>query len=332
MITAILAGGIGTRFWPLSTPERPKQFIKLVNGKSFFDLTVERVSFLENNEIYAIAGENYAPYLNEIPGIKTVFEPCARGTFGAFLLMTKYLYDQKRLSEPVVFMPSDHLIRNKPMFREDLTNAIQFVQERQITVTFGLTPTYPETGFGYIRAARILDHQMDLYGVKAFKEKPDYQLASYYLKSKHYFWNCGIVVTTADAILKDLKQFLPEYYELIVNHSYDHFIDSFETLPDVHFERAILEKTFKVAMIRAHFEWSDMGSWQAYFDVFGDNAPRVISLDSSDNQVFSDRKTILIDVEGLTIVESSEGLLVMRNGSDQKLKDACMTMMQRGIK
>jgi len=322
MISVVLSGGIGTRFWPLSTKKNPKQFLPIFqNGKSLFDLAIERVSFLNNSEILTITNIDYKNFLknhNLIP----LYEPFGRNTFGAFILTVKYLFDNKKLDEPIVILPSDHMILDKKSFADDINNAVNVVNEQNISVILGIKPEYAETGYGYIKASRVIDENTALYGVKGFKEKPNLQLAKYYLNIGGYFWNCGIVITKASIILDEIKERYIDIYNIILQKSYTYLIDNFNLIPNIPIEQAIIEKSRKVAMIKASFDWSDLGSWDSYFKYIKKSETSMLKEhNSSNNHVLTSKKTILIDIEGLTVIESDDGLLIMKNDSYQKLKD-----------
>ncbi len=322
MITIILSGGIGSRFWPLSTKKSPKQFLKIFNGESLFDLTLNRVKNIKNNKILTITNSSYSTILKEYKDVTPIYEPMGRNTFGAFLLTIKYLLDNNLEMEPLVFLPSDHMILDTENFQRDLANSIKIVEEQNIMLVLGVKPTYAETGYGYIKISRIIDKEKYLYGVKGFIEKPKEELAKYYIKLGGYYWNCGIVITTVKAFLNELKLFKPEIHDKLISLSYEQFIKEFATLPNIPVEEAILEKSRAIAMIEARFDWSDLGSWHTYFNFTNKNSPELISLNSNNNNILSTKKTILIDIDDITVIESENGLLIMKNGSDQKLKEA----------
>lgn len=324
MITAILSGGIGSRFWPMSTNNNPKQFIEIYNGNSLFSLTLDRISSLENNKILAITNKNYEKFLTKYENVTPLFEPFARNTFGAVLLTVKYLIENK-IDDTILFLPSDHLIKNTTLFIEDIENAIKISKEKNILITFGTTPKYAETGYGYIRTSRLVEDTINLYGVKGFKEKPDLQLANYYLMSDKYFWSCGISVFNVELFLFELKNSQYAYlYDDLVTLSFDDWLLKFENIPNIPFEKAIIENCRNIAMIKIKFDWSDVGSWQSYFESLNNNYDKsnVVFIDSSDINVLTDKKTILIGLDDITVVNCDEGLLIMKNGYDQKLKDA----------
>ncbi len=321
MISIILSGGIGTRFWPLSTKKEPKQFLPIFQeNKSLFDLAFNRVKHLNNSEILTITSVNYKKFLKGYD-LTPLYEPFGRNTFGAFILAVKYLSDNNKLNEPLVFLPSDHMIIDNKSFSDDINNAINVVNEQNISVILGIKPEYPETGYGYIKASRVINNELSLYGVKGFKEKPDLQLAKYYLNIGGYFWNCGIVITKAGIILEEIKFKYKEIYDIILQKSYDYLIDNFNLIPNIPIEQAVIEKSRRVAMIKASFDWSDLGSWDSYFKYVKKSSEMLTEHNSLNNHVLTTKKTILIDVEGITVIESENGLLIMKNDSYQKLKD-----------
>lgn len=322
MISVILSGGIGTRFWPLSTKKAPKQFLSIFqDDKSLFDLAFDRVNYLNNDEILTVTNVNYKKYFNNY-NLTPLYEPFGRNTFGAFVLTIKYLFNNNKLNEPIVLLPSDHMILDNKSFTDDINNAVNVVEQQDISVILGIKPEYPETGYGYIKASRIIDDKLALYGVKGFKEKPHLQLAEYYLNIGGYFWNCGIVITKASIILEEIKDKYKDIYDIILQKSYNYLIDNFNLIPDIPIEQAVIEKSRRVAMIKASFDWSDLGSWDSYFKYTKKSSENLKEHNSLNNHVLTTKKTILIDIEGITVIESEDGLLIMKNDSYQKLKDA----------
>ena len=321
MIGIILAGGIGKRFWPLSTPQTPKQFLKIFyHNNSLFDLTYDRLIYSEIKEIFTVTNKKYSKFIENYK-INGIYEPFGRNTLGAFVLAIKKLYDLKKEKETVIFLPSDHIILDKESFKNDIKNAAKTVKKNKISVIIGIKPDYPETGFGYIKTSRLINEKISLYGVKGFKEKPDKQLAKYYFTISGYYWNCGIIVTTPEILLEELKIHNKYIYNFIKNNDYDEIVKNFEKIPNLPVEKAIIEKSRRVAMIKAGFDWSDLGSWGSYFKYIKKTSQNVKELNSSGNNVLTTKKTVLIDIEGITVIESENGILVMKNESYQKLKD-----------
>ena len=230
--------------------------------------------------------------------------------------------DNNKLNEPILFLPSDHMILDNESFSNDINNAITVVEQQNISVILGIKPEYPETGYGYIKVSRIIDNNLSVYGVKGFKEKPNQQLAEYYLNIGGYFWNCGIVITKASIILDEIKERYRDIYDILLQKSYTYLIDNFNLIPNIPIEQAVIEKSRRIAMIRASFDWTDLGSWDSYFKYIKTSSKNLKEYNSFNNHVLTTKKTILIDIEGVTIIESENGLLIMKNDSYQKLKDA----------
>jgi len=214
------------------------------------------------------------------------------------------------------------MILDNKSFTDDINNAVNVVGQQDISVILGIKPEYPETGYGYIKASRIIDKKLALYGVKGFKEKPNLQLAEYYLNIGGYFWNCGIVITKASIILEEIKDKYKDIYDIILQKSYNYLIDNFNLIPNIPIEQAVIEKSRRIAMIKASFDWSDLGSWDSYFKYIKKSSENLKENNSINNHVLTTKKTILIDIEGITVIESEDGLLIMKNDSYQKLKDA----------
>jgi mannose-1-phosphate guanylyltransferase/mannose-6-phosphate isomerase len=325
MISVILAGGIGSRFWPLSTTENPKQFLPIFeDNKSLFDLALDRLSMLDNEKVLTVTNYKYKHFLKNYKTLP-LYEPYGRNTFGAFVLTLKYLFDSDKLDTPLLFIPSDHMILDKKSFSDDINNAVKIVEEQDISIMLGVTPQHPETGYGYIKASRVINNEVSLYGVKGFKEKPELQLAEYYLNIGGYYWNCGILITKGRILLEEIKEKYKDLYDIILQKDSTFLFDNFDLIPNIPVEKAIIEESRRIAMIKVSFDWSDLGSWDSYFKfIKNSKSKNVIENNSTNNHVLTNKKTVLIDVDDITIIESENGLLVMKNNSYQKLKDALM--------
>jgi len=186
----------------------------------------------------------------------------------------------------------------------------------------GIEPKYPETGYGYIKVSRLIDDNILLYGIKGFKEKPDKQLAKYYHKIGGYYWNCGILITKGEIILEEIKDKFKKLYDFIQNNSYEMLIKNFNIIPNIPIEKAIIEKSRRLGMIEAKFDWSDLGSWESYFKYIRTNNENITEINGFNNRILTDKKIIMIDMENTTVVESPNGILIMKNESYHKLKDA----------
>jgi len=360
MTNIILCGGSGTRLWPISRTLMPKQFVKLFNDKSLFQLTVERNAKACDHQFIVSNAEQYFLAIDQLEEInhpkskiqnpKFLLEPVGRNTAPAIALACLNIDAE----ETVLVTPSDHLIKNERAYLDAVATAKLAAEEGNL-VTFGIEPTYPETGFGYIQAKPEND-ELKMMNVELFHEKPDLKTAKKYLEKNSTFntqhstlflWNSGMFCFKAGLFLDELKKYAPEIYEacleayeneqgitqgqLRIRH------EDMMAIPDESIDYAVMEKSEKVKVIPCDIGWSDLGSFDALYDelekdengnTLNDNH---ISLDSKNNLVIADDRTIAtIDVEGLMIVDTGDALLVSKKGSSQKVKDVVKQLKERG--
>ncbi len=328
MTNIILCGGSGTRLWPISRTLMPKQFVKLFSNKSLFQLTVERNSKLCKSQFIFSNSEQYFLALDQLEELNKsnnnyLLEPIGRNTAPAIALACMNLsYD-----EIVLVTPSDHLIKDEKEYEKVLKKAKEFAKDNKL-VTFGITPTFAETGFGYIESINEFD-------VKAFHEKPDFDTATSYLKAGNYYWNSGMFCFKAGVFLDELEKYSVEIY----NKSQDAFNNASKNeiirikhedmiaIPEDSIDYAVMEKSDIVKVIPSNISWSDVGSFDALFEELpkdkNNNTKNEnhISIDSKNNLVYGNDKLIAtVDVEDLIIVNTGDALLISKKGSSQKVK------------
>ncbi|MDR0761828.1 MAG: mannose-1-phosphate guanylyltransferase/mannose-6-phosphate isomerase, partial [Campylobacteraceae bacterium] len=330
MVNIILSGGSGTRLWPLSRKLMPKQFIKFFNNKSLFQLTVERnTPFCEssivvsNIEQYFLAMDQLEE-LGKVKNSSCILEPVGRNTAAAIALASFQL-DEESIA---LVTPSDHLIKDENSYKNALQKA-QDLANDSFLVTFGIKPSYPETGFGYI--------ETDGLHVKSFKEKPDIKTAEKYIKSGNYYWNSGMFCFKVKTFLKELKEHAPDIYNASLSASNNAKIDGttgyFEKLiridmkdmaciDDISIDYALMEKSPNVAVVPSSIGWSDVGS----FDALSLELPN--SHDTLNNLILADKEVFVIDVDDLIIVDTKDALLISKKGSSQKVKDIVASLQQ----
>lgn len=328
MTNIILCGGSGTRLWPISRTLLPKQFVKLFSNKSLFQLTVERNSKLCKSQFIVSNAEQYFLALDQLEELDKsnnsyLLEPIGRNTAPAIALACMNLaYD-----EIVLVTPSDHLIKDEKEYEKVLKKAKEFAKDNKL-VTFGITPTFAETGFGYIESINEFD-------VKAFHEKPDLQTATSYLKAGNYYWNSGMFCFKAGVFLDELEKYSAEIYnksqEAFNNASKDEIIrikhEDMINIPEDSIDYAVMEKSDIVKVIPSNISWSDVGSFDALYEELpkdkNNNTKNEnhISIDSKNNLVYGNERLIAtIDVEDLIIVDTGDALLISKKGSSQKVK------------
>jgi len=332
MTNIILCGGSGTRLWPISRTLMPKQFVKLFtketsdgrfDNRSLFQLTAERnrkicekLYIVSNTEQYFLAIDQ----LEEDAAF--LLEPIGRNTAPAIALACMDI-DPKEI---VLVTPSDHLIKNETAYQEAVKKAKNLAQEDSL-VTFGITPNYPETGFGYIEA--------DGEDVKSFKEKPNEDTAKSYIEQGNYYWNSGMFCFKAGVFLDELKMHSPKIYDAC-QKAYEHANkdemirikhEDMANIPSDSIDYAVMEKSQKVKVVPSDIDWSDLGSFDALYEELPKDQNgntennNHISIDSKNNLVVTNDKQIAtIDIEDLIIIDTPDALLISKKGSSQKVK------------
>jgi len=346
MKTMILAGGKGTRLFPLSRKNYPKQFLKIKDKYSFFQKTIVRnLKIVNPEDILIITNKNYELLIKidleelakegilkkeDMEKINIIFEPIGRNTAPAISLGVKFLLEKLKAgkNEIIFVSPSDHLISPIDNFLSYIKEAEKIASKGYI-VTFGIRPTKVETGYGYIEAD--LSKKIEKgYKVKKFHEKPDIDTAKRYLESGNFYWNSGMFMFSIDTFLEELKKYSPTIFELINNYSFKEFLEktTFEKMPDISIDYAIMEKTKKAAVLPMDITWSDIGSWDSVYEVLDkdeDNNVKigdVISLDTKDCLIFGDERLIVtIGIKNLIIVDTDDSLLILKRGESQKVKE-----------
>ena len=347
MYIVILAGGSGTRFWPLSRAARPKQLISITGDRSMLQRTVERVLPLYPKRILIITNHLQAdeterqmqPY-DSVP-IDVIAEPAARNTAPAIGLAAA-LIAARDPSGTMVVLPADHFIKNEKMLRDTLVFAAASARNGFL-VTLGIQPSRPETGYGYIEA-RMDSHDPDLsrgpFPVARFVEKPPLAEALRYLEEGNFFWNSGMFIWRADTILDEMKTFMPALHEKLVplmQASTESGLDDlkeriaslYEDIESVSIDYGVMEKSSRVQMVPVEMGWSDVGSWSALPEVIEPdrdgtvcvNAAGHIAIDSSDCLIYADGKMVAtVGVHNVVIVSTKDAILVCDRERCQDVK------------
>ena len=339
----ILAGGGGTRLFPLSRTCFPKQFLKLEDEKSLLAQTILRfLSFVQAEDIVVVTNNDYVYHvqneLSECGAQKThiVLEPIARNTAPAIALAAKYCIDELGCSkeEVLIVAAADHVIKGKDLFIKCIYSGKKLAEKSKL-VTFGIKPDKPETGYGYIEAGQVVGNG---YAVKSFKEKPDLMVAQQYVEAGNYYWNSGIFAFKIEFIFDEFKKYqsdimahLEGSYENVVNH----FID----MPNISIDYAVAEKSQEAVVIPLTCYWNDIGSWDAMYDILDkDEAGNAmqgdcLAIDCSNSLIMGrDRLIAGIGLDDLLLVETDDVIVVAKKGESQKVKDVVEELKRRGRK
>lgn len=340
-ITAvIMAGGRGERFWPRSRNSFPKQFLSLTgDGETMIQKTVHRLSSLVAPEdIFVVTNAAYASVVNEqlsdIPAENILFEPAARNTAPCIGLAAAVI--RKRYGDAVMMvLPSDHLIKFNQMFIDTLKTAASAAQKGNGLVTIGITPTYPETGYGYIQFEADDNGTTGVYNVKRFVEKPNIELAKEYVNSGEYLWNSGMFVWKVSSIEANLRKYLPDMTEGLNKIAEAAGTDLFNDVVAEEFPKfrsesidfGVMEKASEVYTIPGNFGWDDVGSWLALERVNRTNEygnmiqGDVISINTKNTIVCGGKKLIAtVGIEDLVVVDTDDALLICAKDSTQDVK------------
>jgi mannose-1-phosphate guanylyltransferase len=307
----VMAGGSGTRFWPLSRVRRPKQFLALATGKPLLVETVARVKGLATiGQTYVVCGPAHAALVRRmvrsLPARNVLVEPVARNTAPAIALAT-WVVSKRDEDAVLAVLPSDHHVRDTRGFREVLARAAKVARTGDL-VTVGIQPTRPETGYGYIRLGAPMGP--GVFRVQAFVEKPDPLTAAEYVSSKEYLWNGGIFVFTAKAMKEAFARHLPDVFDamerlapLIGTRAFAKALGrAFPRLPSVSVDYGVMEKARNIAVVPGDFGWSDVGSFAAI--------PEVRPMDADGNVVVG-KATVVLDSAGCVVLGEGRTLAVL---------------------
>ncbi len=339
---AIMAGGIGSRFWPQSRVSYPKQFLDILNtGKTLIQWTFDRYKqFIPAENIFVVTSQEYVhiveEQLPEIPVQNIVAEPSRKNTAPCIAYMA-FKLQQKDPDATLIIAPSDHLVMDTDEFERISKEALAFAKEHNSFVTLGIKPTYPNTGYGYIQ------HETEsvapnVFKVKIFTEKPDLELAKTFIASGDFLWNAGIFVWKVTDIIHAFEQYQPEMYELFAmeqdNFNTTHEEEAVERIyplcTSISIDYAIMEKSDNVYVIPSSFGWSDLGTWNSAYenlekDHFGNavSANNVIVIDAVKCMVSAPPEKLLV-LQGLNdfiVVDTPDVLLICQKEKEQAIKE-----------
>lgn len=341
----ILAGGSGSRLWPLSRQHLPKQFLALDGNTSLLQTTINRLSpTIAAQNVLIVTQEAHAKgeaYHALLP-YQSLYEPVGRNTAPAIALAAAYLSNEG--GDPVmVVLPADHIIKDEAGFRRHLDTAIKTAEEGKL-VTFGIQPTRADTGFGYIKArskpaAQVLE-------VERFTEKPNHATAGAFLKEGGYYWNSGMFVWRASVILAEIRRHLPAVFQIVQAilaesrsaSTFQQAVDKhFSFMPSISIDYGVLEKSDRVSLIPCDIGWNDVGSWQAVHEISPKDQNgnvlqgNVIAVDCKNSLVRAEKRLVAaIGVEDLCVIETADAVLIAKNDQTQRVREVVDALHEKG--
>ncbi len=339
LFAVIMAGGVGSRFWPRSKQDRPKQLIRIFGDNTMIQDTVKRLEGLIKNEnIFIITNQiqkqSVEDQLSLIPKDNIIAEPFGKNT-AACIGLASILIHQKSKNAVTIILPSDHLIHDVEGFQNTLLKAANFANNSEGLVTIGIKPTRPETGYGYIQ---VVDEEIeeDIFKVQTFAEKPNLSTAKRFIEAGDFLWNSGMFIWKTEVILNEIKLYLPELHDGLLeleksieqNNFYETLTKVYGQLISVSIDYGIMEKSNKVNLIKGGFDWSDVGSWEEVYQLSPKDENSNASIgglyaeNSFGNYVFNPNKfTAIVGLENIIVIETDDALLICNREHAQDVKN-----------
>ena len=339
LYAVIMAGGVGSRFWPRSKKKTPKQLIKIFGEQTMIQETVSRLEGIVKTEnIYVITNKVQMPgvltQLSQLPVENIIEEPFGRNT-AACIGLASVLIGKKDPDAVTIVLPADHIIDDREEFHITLTKAAKFADEAKGLVTIGIPPSKPETGYGYIQIDEnaIID---SVYKVLTFAEKPNYATAVRFIESGDFFWNSGMFIQRVDVILDEMKLYMPELHEGLIKiqdaigtkEFTEVLTNVYGRLKKISIDYGIMEKSKKVFLTKGNFKWSDVGSWEAVYelspkdDIGNAKVGKVYTESAKNSFVYSPKKFVaLIGVDNLIVINDDDSLLICHRDRSQDVKN-----------
>lgn len=336
MITVIIAGGSGTRLWPLSTPDKPKHLLSLTGSKPLIRYAYERAESA-SREVYIVTEISHAHHVKELlPELSDnnfIVEPGRRGTANCIAAALSSIGDLLRPDEPIAFLHADHYVRDTDGFKYTFGIADKIAQKSGRIVLVGVEPDHAATGFGYIQKGEIYDEENFIFSVKSFKEKPDHKTAMQYLNSGQFLWNCGYFLASLDSFLNAMKQHAPELYasyrKLKANKKDEKsFAAEYLKLKSEAIDYALIEKVDDLLVVPASFDWMDLGSYGDLHKAVGSDEQgnyiqgKNVEIAGVENSIVrndEDKPVAVIGLDNVAVINTPQGLLVTRKDLAQQV-------------
>lgn len=345
----IMAGGGGTRFWPLSRQTTPKQLLNLSGNGLMINETIDRIAqVIEEDKIFIVTNKKQGEKMRQSVGSRIaknhiLLEPAARNTAACIGYAAEEIV-RKYGDGIMCIFPSDHFIKNQEEFNRILRLAIQVAEEQDKLVTIGIKPTFPSTGYGYINYTS--DGKSTVYSVNEFVEKPNLETARCFVDSGCYAWNSGMFIWKASTILKDFERFLPKVYQYLEQIGESLGTDTeqevisqiYGKIPSVSIDYGIMERSDNVSVVLGDFGWSDVGSWDTLGTIYDlDDMGNIIkgeqvNIDTKNSICYAEKRLIAtVGVENMIVVETEDAVLVCRKDQAQKVKEVVDLLKERGM-
>lgn len=339
----IMAGGVGSRFWPMSDERTPKQFLDVLGtGRSLIQMTFDRFrGICPDENVWVVTAEKYFSQVHEqlpeIPAENILLEPCRRNT-APCIAYVSWKIKKQNLRANIVVTPSDHVIRDVRAFQQAIRECMTFTAETDSIVTLGIRPTAPETGYGYIEADLSVasSRAQNIYRVDSFREKPSRDVALQYIAKNNYFWNAGIFIWSAQTIVNAFRVYQPD-----MSNKFERLAASFgtpeeparvaevyESLEAISVDYAIMEKAEEIFVCQAAFDWSDVGTWGALKgqipnDAHGNAVVGDVDLYETNNCIIhcaQNKKVVVQGLEGYIVAEKDGNLMICKLSEEQRIK------------
>lgn len=337
----IMAGGSGTRFWPRSRTARPKQFLPIFGEDSLIQSTIQRFSgFTKSENIYIVSSKSQSGVLEAqtpmLPRENLIYEPVGKNTLPCIGLAAMFAEKVDRDGIMVV-SPSDHLIKNNELFRDTVLAAVDIAEERNGIVTIGISPTYPATGYGYVKTSEEItgDKTIRQFKVERFVEKPNEIKASEYLKQSGFYWNSGLFVFKISVFLDAVKEFAPELYAdlrkiqaQLGSPSFEQTLDTvYRALQSISVDYGIMEHARNIYLVEGNFDWNDLGSWESVYqcsekDENGNvGSGEAIFLESGNSFIHAEKGIVaVIGLDNVVVVQDGNAVLVCHRDKTEDVK------------
>ena len=340
----IMAGGVGSRFWPMSTTDRPKQFIDVLGtGRTLLQLTLDRFTGIVDPEnVWIVTNMKYADIVHEqlpeVPRTNILCEPCRRNT-APCIAYVSWRIKKKDPKANIVVTPSDHIVMDTVEFKRVIAQCMKFTGETDAVITLGMKPSRPETGYGYIQAdlSYSSPRNKEIYRVDSFREKPDLETALRYIKNKSYFWNAGIFIWNVNTIVNAFRVYQPAMSKIFddmmdvygTEHEQEEIDRRFPECESISVDYAIMEKAEEIFVCPADFGWSDLGTWgsllmQTKHDMYGNSiiGDNISVYDTSNCIIhaMNEKRVVVQGLDGYIVAEEDGRLLICQLAEEQRIK------------